>query len=58
MYWIMHILHEIRGYTLIGADYKLTIFSAGWLAGTFCADTPAAEAVVHHGGVRFKFPLF
>ncbi len=38
MYWFMQILHGFSGYSLIGADYKLTIFKLLWRAGIFCAD--------------------
>jgi hypothetical protein len=53
----MHILHGILGYSLIGPDYKLTIFSVRWHAGTFCADVQMADDGVHQGGAGHKFPV-
>ena len=41
MYRAMHILHGFWGYSLMGADYKLTIFGMLRRAGTFCADAQA-----------------
>lgn len=41
MYRSMHILHGFWGYSLMGADYKLTIFDVRSRAGTFCADAQA-----------------
>ena len=58
MYWLMLFLHGFWGYTLMKADYKLTIFSTRWQAGIFCADAHVADAEVHHGGVLVKhFPF-
>ena len=34
----MHFLHGFWGYSLMEADYKLTIFSMRRRVGTFCAD--------------------
>ena len=54
MYWFMHILHGVRGYSLMGADYKLTIFNMPCRVGTFRADAQTADDGVHHDGVLFN----
>ncbi len=50
----MHFLHGLWGYSLMGADYKLTIFIMRRRVGTFCADAQTADDGVHHGGVLFN----